>query len=148
MTLELVPADGPARTTLLGFLREADLPTTGVRDGPGRFYLAVADDEAIAGGGVEPYGDAALLRSVVVRPDRRGEGVGATLVTRLLDVAGATGAGSVWLLTETAESFFAGLGFETVPREAAPAAVRDSPEFATVCDEHAACMTRALGGNV
>lgn len=145
MTLELVPADGPARATLLELLRGADLPTTGVRSGPGRFYLAVAADETLGGGGVEPYGEAALLRSVVVRPDRRGEGVGAALVTRLCDVAVAAGAEEVWLLTETAESFFTGLGFETVPREAAPATVRESPEFATVCDASAACMTRPLG---
>jgi N-acetylglutamate synthase-like GNAT family acetyltransferase len=147
VNLELLPAEGAARETLHELLREAGLPTAGVGDGPGRFFLAVADDETVGGGGVEPYGETALLRSVVVRPDRRGDGVGTVLVKRLGDVADAAGAEELWLLTETAESFFAGLGFETAPRADAPTAVRRSEEFADVCGERAVCMTRPLGGN-
>ena len=147
MTLELLPADGAARETLHELLREAGLPTAGVGDGPGCFFLAVVDGETVGGGGVEPHGEAALLRSVLVRPDCRGEGVGTALVGRLRDVAGATDAEELWLLTETAEPFFAGLGFETVPRGDAPPAVRASEEFAEVCGERAVCMTRPLGGN-
>jgi N-acetylglutamate synthase-like GNAT family acetyltransferase len=147
VTLELLPADGAARETLRELLREAGLPTAGVGDGPGRFFLAVAGDETVGGGGVEPYGEAALLRSVVVHPERRGVGVGTALVGRLSEVAAATGADELWLLTETAESFFSGLGFERVPRGDAPPPVRQSEEFTEVCGERAVCMTRPLGGD-
>ena len=146
MPLELLPADGPGRETLCALLGEADLPTAGVRDGPGRFYLAVEGDATVGGGGIEPYGEAALLRSVVVHPDHRGEGVGEWLVGRLCEVAAATDAETVWLLTETAAPFFAGLGFEDVARDAAPDAVRESEEFAEVCGVGAVCMTRSLDG--
>ena len=144
MTLELVPADGPARETLRSLLAEAGLPTAGVREGPGRFFLAVDGEETVGGGGVEPYGEAALLRSVVVRSDRRGEGLGETLVGRLCEVAGAAGAEETWLLTETAAPFFAGLGFETVPRERAPEGVRGSADFSEVCGDAATCMVRPV----
>lgn len=146
MTPELLPVDGPGRETLCALLTEAELPTAGVREGPGRFYLAVEGDETVGGGGIEPCAEAALLRSVVVHPDHRGAGVGEWLVGRLCEVAAATGAETAWLLTETAAPFFAGLGFEVVARDSAPEAVRASEEFTEVCGEAATCMVRPVDG--
>jgi len=148
VTPELLPAGEPGLETLHALLAEADLPTVGVREGPGRFYLAVDGDETVGGGGVEPYGEAALLRSFVVHPDHRGDGVGGWLVSRLCEVAGATGAETVWLLTETAAPFFADHGFEEVPRESAPEAVRESEEFTTLCGDGATCMARPVDRRV
>jgi len=50
----------------------------------------------------------------------------------------------VYLLTETAESFFVRLGFEPISREEAPADIRASEEFRCLCPESAAFMRRSV----
>jgi len=92
----------------------------------------------------ERYGDVAFLRSVAVHAPVRGHGLGRALVDRALADARAAGAREAWLLTETAESFFAGLGWTRAPRADAPAAVAGSVEFTSACPATAIAMRRPL----
>lgn len=92
----------------------------------------------------ERHGAAALLRSVAVVPGARGHGLGRALVDRALADARAAGALEAWLLTETAEPYFAMLGWTRAGREAAPPAVAASVEFASACPAAAVAMRRAL----
>jgi N-acetylglutamate synthase-like GNAT family acetyltransferase len=92
----------------------------------------------------ERHGSSALLRSVAVHAPARGRGLGHALVERALAEARAAGAREAWLLTETAEPFFAGLGWERVERDAAPPAVAASVEFASACPIEAIAMRRSL----
>ena len=93
---------------------------------------------------LELYGGAALLRSLAVAPERRGEGLGLRLARSAVALARARGAREVFLLTETAAGFFPRLGFEPVDRAAAPPAVRESVEFRSACPAGAALMRLAL----
>ncbi len=92
----------------------------------------------------ERYGDAALLRSVAVLGPVRGQGLGRALVERALADARAAGAREAWLLTETAEPFFAGLGWTAADRARAPTSVAASVEFTTACPTTAITMRRPL----
>jgi amino-acid N-acetyltransferase len=92
----------------------------------------------------ERHGDAALLRSVAVVARARGNGIGRALVADALADARAAGAREAWLLTETAESFFAGLGWARAARKDAPPAIAGSMEFATACPATAVAMRRPL----
>jgi amino-acid N-acetyltransferase len=92
----------------------------------------------------ELYDGAALLRSVAVHAPARGHGLGRALVERALSDARAAGAREAWLLTETAEPFFAGLGWSRADRADAPTAVASSVEFASACPTTAIAMRRAL----
>jgi amino-acid N-acetyltransferase len=92
----------------------------------------------------ERYEDVAFLRSVAVHAPVRGHGLGRALVDRALDDARAAGAREAWLLTETAEPFFAGLGWTHADRADAPAAVAASVEFASACPTTAIAMRRPL----
>ena len=92
----------------------------------------------------ERYGDVALLRSVAVHPPVRGHGLGRALAERALADAQAGGAHEAWLLTATAEPFFAGLGWSRADRADAPAAVAASVEFASACPTTAIAMRRPL----
>ena len=92
----------------------------------------------------ERYGDVAFLRSVAVHPPVRGRGLGRALVEWALADARAAGAHEAWLLTETAEPFFAGLGWVRADRADAPAAVAASVEFASACPTTAIAMRRPL----
>jgi amino-acid N-acetyltransferase len=140
---------GPARTQdleeLLGLLRAADLPEAGVSDHfPDGFILARDADGTLSGAaGLERYADCALLRSVVVRPDLRGTGLGQRLSSAVLERADSNGIGEVYLLTTTAERFFPRLGFEQVDRSALPEALSSSAELQGACPASAVAMRRA-----
>ena len=141
MTREsLRPARPEEREAIESLLASNDLPTADLPDDLGWLRCRDVDGERVAVGGLEPCGDHALLRSVVVEPSVRGEGHGRALCTALLAEAEREGFESVHLLTTTASGFFADLGFETVPRESAPEAVRNTTEFSDLCPDAATCM--------
>ncbi len=132
------PADLPAVRALAG---AAALPVDDL-GAPHQVFLVAREAGAVVGCvGLELYGDAALLRSLAVEPARRGTGLGAALHEAAVREARARGVARLWLLTTTAERFFARRGFARVDRASVPAAVAASPEFAALCPASAACMT-------
>jgi amino-acid N-acetyltransferase len=94
--------------------------------------------------GLEVYDDVALLRSLVVVPDRRGAGEGSELLRHAEEQARARGVRSLFILTTTAEEFFARHGYQRAPRESAPEAIRATREFAGICPASSAFMVRHL----
>jgi len=127
----------------IDMLIRAGLPT---QDLSSQHLALVAEGEAGIRGviGLEPCGDAALLRSLVVAPDARGEGVGCLLVTSLELLARERGIHELWLLTIDADAFFSTLKFRVRPRDAAPQAIRASEEFSALCPGDAVLMSKAL----
>jgi amino-acid N-acetyltransferase len=85
-----------------------------------------------------------LLRSLVVAPRRRGTGEGAALLKHAEDHARGEGVRTLYLLTNTAESFFAKHGYQRAARESAPAAIRATREFSGICPASSAFMMRQL----
>lgn len=117
----------------------------GVEDQFGPPYAVAERASGLVGAaGVEVYGRAGLLRSVVVAAAQRGTGLGKALTADRLAWARSQRLEEVYLLTTTAADFFARLGFERVAREAVPAAVRESREFASVCPSTAVVMRLEL----
>ncbi|MFC7097421.1 GNAT family N-acetyltransferase [Halobaculum marinum] len=142
-------------------LAAADLPTDDVRDGAAQFLLATpaagsaaADDapgsppqtdpDPVAVGGLEAVGDAALLRSVAVSPGRRGEGIGSAMVAELERRAVADGVAVLVLLTTDAAGFFAAHGYERIDRTEIPAALRSTPQVASLCPDSATVLRKRL----
>jgi amino-acid N-acetyltransferase len=125
-------------------LAAADLPTADLRDGAGRFYLAVADGDRVGVGGLEIYGTAGLLRSVAVPAEARGEGYGTAICDALEAEARDASVRTLYLLTTTAASFFEARGYERVDRGAAPAAIKGTTQFAELCPSAATCLRREL----
>jgi len=110
-------------------------------------YVYETDTGRIGVGGLEQYGDVALLRSVAITEPERGQGYGTTLCNDLLERTRDAGVTDVYLLTETAPEFFAGLGFERVNRESVPNPMRETAEFTDFCPSTAECMKRELDPN-
>ncbi|HEY5803619.1 MAG TPA: arsenic resistance N-acetyltransferase ArsN2 [Lysobacter sp.] len=125
-------------------LTSASLPVDDLDEASIHFIVAGEGDEAIGAIGLESFGSVGLLRSMVVRPDARGSGIGGQLVEALERHAREIGMDQLVLLTQTAEPFFATRGYAVIAREAAPAAVRRSAEFRSICPASAICMTRQL----
>lgn len=127
-------------------LGDAGLPEAGVEEWLPQFVVAEQEGRVVGVGGLELYGPSALLRSVAVRADRRGGGLGRELVDRLLAGARRRGIREVYLLTTTAENWFPRLGFAAVTRDEVPEAVRRSVEFTTACPASATVMRKSLAG--
>jgi N-acetylglutamate synthase-like GNAT family acetyltransferase len=103
----------------------------------------VVDDEGGPGATatVESRDGWAYLSSIAVRRDLRGRGLGVALTAAAARRAAAEGARTAALVTETAEAFFARLGFEPTVRGDLPPWIG---ERATECPDTAATMRRAL----
>ena len=135
------PEDAAAVRRLL---TDAALPLDGVPADLAHFLVAERDGTVIGAIGLEPYGDAALLRSAVVALEVRGTGLGERLVQALLDDARTSGARELVLLTTTAETWFPRFGFARIDRAAAPAALHASEEFRGACPASAVVMSLRL----
>lgn len=107
-------ADVPAIEALLTAER---LPPQGLSEHPGSFFVLEDEGRVIGSAGVEVYGEAALLRSVVVAPELRGRGLGERLTEAALAEAKKRGARRVYLFTFRAADFFARYGFREVSVE-------------------------------
>jgi amino-acid N-acetyltransferase len=121
------------------------LPLDGARDAFATGVVAREGEAVVGAAAVEPYGAAGLLRSIAVDPALRGTGIGGTLVEASQILARDLGIDELYLLTETAESWFERLGYRVIERDVVPEAVRGSIEFTTACSSTAVAMWRAIG---
>ena len=94
--------------------------------------------------GLEGYGAVALLRSLAVAPAWQGLGLGSALLAHAEQAARQRGVQALYLLTTTAEAFFARRGYVRLSREAAPPVLHRTAEFAALCPASAVGMTKAL----
>ena len=135
------PEDMLAIETLLASAR---LPLDGAAVAFDTGVVVRDGDRIVAAAALEPYGDAGLLRSVVVAADQRGTGVGRTVVNAAEALARDVGMRDLYLLTETAVDWFPRLGYREVDRSAVPSTVRESIEFTTLCVDSGVAMHRKL----
>lgn len=143
-SLTLRRADDDALPYVERLLEGNGLPAADVRAAPARFYVGYGDGTPVGVGGVERHGHDGLLRSVVVEPSARGDGVGTALCAALEAEARAAGIEALYLLTTTAAGFFDRQGYREVDRAEAPAAVRATAQFAELCPASATCMHKSL----
>lgn len=129
-------------------LQAADLPYGDIdHDSAARFYLLQEAGQPIALAGLELHGEAALLRSLVVAPEQRGRGLARQLLDHLRREARSGGARQLYLLTIDAADYFRRLGFDDLARDLAPAAIRNTRQFAQLCPEHAVLLRQPLSDN-
>ena len=131
---------------MVAMVASAGLPTDDL-NAPNQLFKVVRD---IGGGGLAAIGGLeihlphGLLRSCVVREDRRGEGLARAIVRELLNEARARGLVNAYLLTETAAPFFEQFGFCRIERNTLPPEIAASEQAATLCPDDAVTMKCAL----
>lgn len=143
-TVELRPTEPADRPYVETILDANGLPVADLDEAIDDLYIAEGPSGRVGVGGLEQYGENALLRSVAVEESVRGKGYGTTICERLLDRARADGVTRVYLLTTTAAEFFADLGFDETDRETVPESIQHTTEFSDLCPSTATCMKRDL----
>lgn len=133
--------DAPAIRALL---QENGLPTADLLDARPEFAVACEGNRIVGVGGLERFGEIALLRSIAVVPDRRGSGIGRAIVEHLERRARDCGVAEIVLLTQTANGFFERRAYGPIERRLAPAAVQATEEFRSLCPASAVCMFKRL----
>ena len=114
---------------ILDLVEAVHLPPEGIAEAMEYFWVARAGERIVGTVGLEVYDDMALLRSLVVAPTRQHTGLGRALTEAALSYLTTRQFRAVYLLTTTAEAFFARHGFCLVARDAVPAGVQQSVEF-------------------
>ena len=94
--------------------------------------------------GLELLGSFALLRSLAVQIDFRGQKIASQLTMQAEAYARSHKVRSLYLLTTTAEDFFTKQGYHTMDRNAVPVVVRGTTEFRNICPSTAKCMVKYL----
>lgn len=137
-----VAADiAPARSLLLAAsLHVEDL----YREHFAGFLVATEAGAVVGLIGLETFSEFGLLRSLVVDPACRGQGLGQKLVAELEAVAGEQGVEELWLLTIDADAFFAKLGYTVSGRDGAPSVIANTAEFTSLCPVDAVLMKKSI----
>lgn len=143
--LHIRPANGSDLDRAKVWLCAAGLPVEDLTaDHLAQFLVAMENDNAVGMIGLEQFGVAGLLRSLVVDKGSRGAGVGRQLVAALESAALENGAKELWLLTIDADLFFTRLGYAVADRADAPTVIRETAEFSSLCPGDAVLMYKKL----
>lgn len=143
-SVSIKPATEFDLPAILSLLTQNKLPPEGLAEHLSTALVAWTANKIVGCAALEPYGPAALLRSVAVAPDYRGLGLGQRLTKAALLLAQQKKMTHVYLLTETAGEFFPKFGFRVVERTAVPSAVQESLEFTSLCPDSALAMELRL----
>jgi amino-acid N-acetyltransferase len=125
-------------------LEKADLPFKDVEIGRQTFLVVTRRGRIVGTVGVEAYGACGLLRSLAVKEELRGRGLGGELTGEMIEKARSLGVRELYLLTMTAAPFFLKHGFEKTERAKAPAALQGTTEFTSLCPVSSVCMRKRL----
>ena len=137
----------PPEGRSLELLAECDLTTSDLESRHFDDFLGCGTAEDLKGiVGLEVFGSVALLRSLAVAEKARGLGCGKALVASAEKYAKDKGVHELYLLTTTAESFFARLGYSCADRNTAPQQIKRTKEFSDLCPDSAAFMVKKLEG--
>ncbi len=144
--IRIAPLDPGRFADARALLERVALPVSDLDPARLPAFLAAWEGDRLVGTvAVERLGSEGLLRSLAVLPESRGRGVGRRLVAAAEDHARGCAIRALYLLTTTAEAWFARAGYHRLDREEAPASVRGTREFQSVCPASAAFMWKRIG---
>jgi amino-acid N-acetyltransferase len=135
----------PPQLSVVALLEAEGLPASDLTESHlEHFFFTGSDGAPSALVGLEIYGEAALLRSLVVSAEARTRGLGSALVQHAERYAAARQVRSIYLLTTTAEAYFEHRGYRRVDRAQAPASIQSTREFESLCPSSSAFMIKRL----
>ena len=143
MTAELRGARGDDLAAIDALIRAEHLPAFRTGEFLDTFWVVEREDRLVGCVGLEVYGEAALLRSVITSPELRGQGYGDVLVGRAFDEARKRGVKRLYLFTMDKAPFFARHGFERCTMDDFEPTARQCTQYSILAEhpEVAAVLT-------
>jgi len=132
------------RDQIITLLVSQKLPASDLPESLDNFIVAIDNDELIGAAGLEIYGACGLLRSVVVKPENRNQGIAGLLIAQIELMATNQGLNQLFLLTDTAPGYFSKKGYNKIDRNAIAPEVQQSSEFSHVCPQSAIAMQKTI----
>lgn len=132
---------------LENLLHSNHLPTEDCAEQAQNFYGIFDGNDLVAAGGLEAAANYALLRSVVVQERYRNRGLARVMSEFLINQAHSEGRKAIYLLTETAETYFEKLGFSKLDRAEVPLEITSTRQFTSLCPDTASCMIMTFSAN-
>ena len=132
---------GLTRDEILRYSRHLLIPEVGLE---GQRKLKAASVLIVGTGGLEFFGEIALLRSVAVDASHRGKKIGEKIYSQLISNAKASGVRNLYLLTTDANGYFERFGFKEIDRSTAPEAIQTHGQFTELCPDSAIIMQKTL----
>jgi len=108
------------------------------------FFVVKEEAQVFAVVGVEVLVPFGFLRSLAVNPRYRCLGFASQLTEKAEEYAASLKIEALYLLTMTAEGFFAKRGYQRVERNSVPSPVRGTVEFKSLCPVSAVVMVKYL----
>ena len=143
--MKTMPASLEAEPGIKSFLADCGLPSDDISASHLDNFFFLKDSGQIVGSvGLEICGEFGLLRSLALSESLRRQGIGTQLVEHIEEYARSQNIRSIYLLTTTADQFFARIGYQTIARENAPEPVQETTEFQSICPASAICMYKQL----
>jgi N-acetylglutamate synthase-like GNAT family acetyltransferase/protein-tyrosine-phosphatase len=143
-TISIGPASGGDLDAITRLLVGSLLPSRDVGGAHQRFVVASENGRLIGCAGLQVAGHDGLVRSMAVHWTRRNAGLGSRLHQRLLFEAVLSGVRTLYVVTTTAEGFFAGHGFRKVAASAVPPTLQASEEFTAFVPGGGTVMSRPV----
>lgn len=138
-------ADPRWRPALESLLQSCRLPVEDLPDELQGFTLALDQGLAVVGSvGIERVGPYGLLRSFAVYETFRKSGVGQHLYEKALDFARNTSIRELWLITTSADEYFARRGFERIERADVPPEISGTMQFSALCPASSTVMRKRI----
>ncbi len=135
----------PDATQVICLLTDCDLPASDLDEAAFEHFLGCGSGDELQGViGLEVHAPYGLLRSLAVSSQARSLGCGQALVEALETRARNLGLSALYLLTTTAEQFFARRGYACVERADVPPQIQATREFASLCPASATVMRKVL----
>ena len=141
--MEIIQAKG-FKLNIIELLKSENLPIDGINDDLENFLIAFENNIVYAAVGMEIYGNYALIRSLVVKNDSRNQGLAGRLILNIEDQAIKHEVIALFLLTETASTYFNKKGFNEIARTEVPIEVQQSNEFRYICPQSALVMKKSV----
>lgn len=139
----MVPLTQNNFSSALDLLKKNNLPTEDISEATSLF--AVEENNSVIGTiALEYTGPEGLLRSLAVAEEHRQNGVGGELVAFIEAYGKRQGIKNLYLLTTTAEKFFAKRGYTVVERSSVSPFIQNSSEFVSVCPSTAVVMKKMI----
>jgi len=145
MNYKFIPADSTrVRHQVLNLLFENNLPVSDLDEKKTLFALMDRNNNIIGSGGLEYFGDTALLRSISVKKEWQGRGFGKQIRLELEKIAHQNGVRNIFLLTTTAKGFFEKEEYSVIDRSEVPLTIKETSEFSGICPSSAFVMRKQL----